>query len=119
MKTRIKHLFGASAVYWTLQLVVMFSGYTGGDVILRVYLPIFAVSAVFLLVGQYWVGHGVWLFSAAGLLAEWLMRGSGGRTNAMGIIANITISLLGWGLCVAVQLLANKRKAKKAAQNES
>ena len=114
MKTRFKHLLFAAIPYWIVQAVVLCSGYIDGDVILRIFLPIFVIAAAFFLLEQFWAGHGVWLSPTVGLLVEWLMRGSGGgRTNTIGILANLAISLLGYLLCGIVQTIANRRKKKK------
>ena len=114
MKTRFKHLLAACVPFWLVQGMVLFSGYIDGEVILRIFLPIFAISAAFLLMGQFWAGHGVWLAPTVGLLVEWFMsNGSGGRTNTLGILANLAISLLGYALCGVIQLAVNKRKKKK------
>lgn len=114
MKTRFKHLLAACVPFWLVQGMVLFSGYIDGEVILRIFLPIFAISAVFLLMRQYWAGHGVWLAPTVGLLVEWFMsNGSGGRTNTLGILADLAISLLGYALCGVFQLVANARRKKK------
>ena len=113
MKTRFKHQIFAAVPYWIVQVVVLYSGYIDGDVILRIFLPIFVAAAALLLMSQFWAGHGVWLAPTAGLLVEWMMRGSGsGRTNTVGILANLAISLLGYLLCGVIQTIVNRRKAK-------
>ena len=120
MKTRLKHLLSAAVPFWLVQVIVLSSGYIDGDVILRIFLPIFAISVALLLWGQFWAGHGVWLAPTVGLLVEWLMRnGAGGRTNTKGIVANIAISLLGYVLCYIVQTAVNKRKKKRAEKEKS
>ena len=114
MKTRLKHLLFAAVPYWIVQVVIWCSGYIDSDVILRIFLPIFVLAAALLLMGQFWGGHGVWLSPTVGLLVEWLMRGSGGgRTNTVGILANLAICLLGYFLCGFIQTVVNKRKQKR------
>lgn len=119
MKTRFKHLLAAAIPFWLVQAVVLLTGYIDGEVILRIFLPIFSISVAFLLLGQFWAGHGVWLSPTVGLLVEWLTRGeAGGRTNTLGIIANLSISLIGYALFGLIQSVANKSKKKKLENPE-
>lgn len=115
MKTRIKHLFIAAIPYWAIQLILLLSGYTDRKVVLQIDLPIFIASAVALLLGKFWVGHGLWLFASVGLVIEWvcgMMRS--GPSNTRGILLNGVILVAGVGCSLLIQVAVDTIKKKKA-----
>ena len=118
MKTRFKHLLFAAVPYWIVQLILLLTRYIDSKVVVQMYLPIFVVAAFLLLFGQYVAGHGLWFFAAAGLMTEWIMgiTDAGGRTNTIGIVANMALLMGGVAVSVLIQLLLNARKKKKKEQ---
>ena len=117
MKTKLKYLAAAAIPFWVVQLIVLLRGYTDSRAILQIYLPVFVVSAVLLLAGQTWLGHGLWLSASAGLVVEVLYHASGAvRFDTLGVILNGVVLVGGLILSFGIQMAVNRRKKNKKAK---
>jgi len=120
MKSRMKRIvpavvlyFGALAVFWAL-------GYTGADVMVRCYLPLFVVILAAMLFKQYFSAYGAVLGVVLGLTAEYIHHLSrAGRPNMGGMFMNAAILTICTGAGVLIQSLVNGRRKRKEQEKES
>ena len=120
MKRNLKHILMAAVPFWTVQLIVLASGYTDVHVVLRIYLTIFVVGTLGLLFGRVWMGHGLLLSASLGLVVEWLLSvvGGGSSANHDGVVLGTAILLGGASVSILLQAAVDfwkKRAAGTAA----
>ena len=119
MKGVIKRILPAAVLYWAAMVVFWVLGYIGADVVLRIYLPLFAGVLITVILRQYFAAYGVVLGVILGLAAEYTYHLSKAHhPNMLGALLN-TLLLIGCGVIgVLLQVIANRWKRRKIQQEE-
>jgi len=120
MSSTIKKMIPAVVLCAGAMVIFSALGYIDADVILRVYLPLFAAIFVTLLMKQYFAAYGVVLGVILGLTVEYAYHlPKAHHPNMVGALLNTLILIACGVIGVLLQVAANRWKRKKEQQEET
>lgn len=111
MKKSIKYIAIDAVAFIVLLTILCAVNYIDLSVVITIYLPIFIISALFLIFKKYYIGHIFLVSSELGLIAEYIIHSISDDTpNMSGGFLNIMILAIGFIVGIIVEIYKRKNK---------